>query len=226
MRLVFAGLEKSIAIDAGHPAVLQIENPTLFTRVARSLQDGDGAESLEGFSAWVGDEEVPFSKCSLVITDPLQLPWDDRRIMTAVVNRLEREFLEDEDLRKEVERAQRALSSKMLGLSFGLDSMYQFSIEWDFKRYLKNVGFGAMVQPDESYLDNLMNFISLVLDSGFNKVLVFVNLKTFLSKTDIEKLYEHVFYTNISMLLIENKVDMNTYTYENKRVIDQDLLEF
>lgn len=226
MRLVFTGLSRPVDIEAGYATVLQVENAALFARIARSLQLGTGEEALEPFTLWDGDNSLRFKDRCLFIPDPLNLPWDDKRLLGEVVKRIEREFLEDEDLRQRVERAERELTSSLFGLSLGLDSSYGFDMEWDFRRYLKMLGFRATVQPSESYLDNLMEFISFVLDSGLNKALVFVNLKTFLTENDVEKLYEHVFYTKMMVLMVENKTDLHEYNHERKRVIDQDFLEY
>ena len=70
-----------------------------------------------------------------------------------------------------------------------------------------------------------MSFLSLALDMGDKRALVFVNLKTYLSKNDFATFAEQVFYQNAQVLLLENKLDCEAHEHERKRVIDLDFLE-
>ena len=56
----------------------------------------------------------------MVVPDALNLPWDDRAFMTAITKKVEREFLEDEDLRMQVEEAERAIKLRLGGLNLAL----------------------------------------------------------------------------------------------------------
>ena len=87
------------------------------------------------------------------------------------------------------------------------------------------LGFGIGIQIDRPYLDNLISFVSLALDAGCNKILTFVNLKTFLTKSELERFYEYIFFSKIRVLLLENKVDESYYKYEQKNTVDQHFLE-
>ena len=182
MKLVFAGLEHPVELAAGEVTVLQVENSALFARFANSLQSELGSQASEPYSLWDGEEEIKPGDALMVVPDALNLPWGNRAFLTAVTKRVEREFLEDEDLRMRIESAQRAIEGYLSGLSLGFNSDLGFGIEWDLKRYLKFLGFGAVTQEDKPYLDNLLNFLSFALDAGCKKAIVFVNLKTFLTK--------------------------------------------
>ncbi len=225
MRLVFSGLERAIKIEYGFVSVLQIENSALFSRIVLSLMRGDDEDSSEPYTLWDGDKEVFFKNQSIFISDPLNLPWDNKNLMGEVIKKMEQELLEDEVLRTEVESAERLLATSLIKLGMGLHSEYRFGLEWDFKRYLKMLCFGIDFQTDRPYLDNLISFISLVLDAGCDKILVFVNLKTFLTKNELERFYEYVFFSGIRVLMLENKMDCSYHKYEHKSTVDQYFLE-
>lgn len=225
MRLAIDGLETVIEFVPGHTSVLQIENSALFARVARSFDSLEGRFALEPYTFWTEDREEKPSAALMVIPDPLHLPWEDRSLMGEVLKRIEREFLEDEDLRRAVEKLDSSLAGRLMELGFGLNSDYGFGLEWDLKRYLKFRGFGVGESSDISFLDNLINFLSLALDAGCNKVIAFVNLKTFLTKNDIERLYEYVFYSKLNVVLLENAPDETIYEYERKTIVDLQFLE-
>ena len=225
MKLVFDGLENSIEINPGIVSTLQIEPSGLFTRVVRSLKSGEGASALEPYGFWKDESLVKPNDVSLFVGDPLDLPWDDRSLMGAIVKRMEQELLEDEELRQAIEAANATLSEKIAQMGMGFDSDYGFANDWDFKRYLKAFAFGATIDETSSYLDNLLKFLSLALDARCEKVIVFVNLKTFLTKNELERLFEHVFYSRLRVLLLENKVDAYPHDHELKYRVDLDFIE-
>lgn len=225
MRLVFAGLENPVELEGGETAVLQIENAALFARVVMSLQSGLGRYAAEPYSIWDQEDELKPDKALMLVSDVTHLPWEERSFVTAIAKKIEREFLEDEELRMEVEGSERALKERLASLGLGFNADFGFSLEWDVKRYLKFLGFGVAFQEDKSLLDNLLNFLSFALDAGCKKTIVFVNLKTFLTKNELKTLYEHVFFLKMRVLLLENKIDNMSYGHERKLTVDLQFLE-
>lgn len=225
MKLVFEGLENAVDLQPGTVATLQVENAALFARIARAICAQDGEGPFERYSLWEGDECLSVKNAFLVVSDPLALPWEHRAFMTAITKKIEREILEDEELRREIEWTARALSEKLLALGMGYNSDYVFASEWELQRYLKMMGFGVESQLEKSYIDNLITFLSLALDAGCKQTLVFVNLKTFLTENEFKTFCEYVFYSNLKVLLLENKPDHSTHEYEVKHVVDLQFLE-
>lgn len=226
MKLVLSGLETPIEIAPGYATTLQVENQTLFTRIARSLECADGRFALEPFTIWEKEKELRPASSLLLVSDVLHLPWDDRALMGEVVKRLECEFLEDEDMRRAVEAMDSSLSTKLLELGFAMNSDYGFGLEWDLKRYLKFRGFGIDSTDAAPLLDNVINFLSLALDAGCRKVIAFVNLKTFLTINDLKALFDFIFYSNLNVLLLESKRDEMVYDYERIITVDLHFLEY
>lgn len=138
MRIVFAGLDGPVGLSTGECVTLEVESQALFARLARSLLSGEGRYADEPYSVWDGDAELRPRDSLLVIDNPLQLPWEERGLMGAIVKRMEREYLEDEDLRWNVEELQRSINTQLMSLGFGMNTDFDFSQEWDFKRYLKD----------------------------------------------------------------------------------------
>ena len=226
MRLVFDGFELPFNLEPGYPFVLQLENPALLFRIANSLYSQEGRYAVEPYCFWDGETEVAPKSASLFVPNVFDLPWDDRSLMGEVFKRIERELVDDEDARLALEESERLFASKLIALSGGLSADYSFGIEWDLNRTLKMLGFGIDSMPGSKLIDNLISFLSLALDAKCHKVFVFVNLKTFLTKNELERLYEHIFYTKSLVLLLENKQDKEAYRYERKYTIDQDFLEY
>ncbi len=225
MKPVFSGLEHPINLTAGETAVLQVENAALFARIVRSLQSGQGRYAAEPYTFWNGDNEAKPASALMLVTDVMCLPWGERSFIAAVTKRIEREFLEDEELRMQIEAAEQVLQEKLGSLNFGFNADLGFGLEWDLKRYLKFMGFGVAIQEEKTLLDNLLNFLSFVLDAGCKKTIAFVNLKTFLTENELKVLYDHVFFLKLSVLLLENKKDSMAYEHERKLAVDLQFLE-
>lgn len=225
MRIVFSGLDEPMELAEGECATLEVANRTLFTRLVLSVASGEGRYAQEPYSLWEDDEELKAKDALLVIENPLQLPWDDRALMGQVLKQVEREFLEDEDMRQAIERLQLEMSSRLMSFGLGMNAELGFSQEWELRRYLKFLGFGVSYQEARSFLDNLLNFLSLTLDAGDKRVLAFVNLKTFLSKNDFESFLKQVFFQKSRILLLECVQDGNSYEHESKRTVDLHFIE-
>ena len=128
MRLAFDGLEGAVDFLPGYVSVLQIENGSLFARIARSLDSLEGRFAIEPYTVWDGDREEKPSSVLMMVSDPLHLPWVDRSLIGEVFKRIEREFLEDEELRRVVEKLDSSLAERLMELGFGMNSDYSFGL--------------------------------------------------------------------------------------------------
>ena len=225
MNLVFSGLEHGLTLAPGVATVLEVHNGALFCRLWRSLVSAEGRYAVEPYTIWEGEREVKPSEAFIVAPNPFELPWTDKCLMGEVQRRIEAAYVDDEDLRLAVEGLNRDMASLLLSLGFQMNAAYGFRVEWNLKSYLKAFGFGAVDAGEGPLLDSLMEYLSLATDAGCSKVLLFVNLKTFLTENEIEKLYEQVFFSGRSVLLLENKYDGCRYGHEVKLVVDQHFLE-
>lgn len=226
MRVSFSGFEQSLDISPAYITVLEIENRSLFARTCQSLLSGQGEGALEPYSLWSPeDNRLKASDAFIPIVNPFALPWNDRTIVGNLYRRYEAMFFEDDEIRQGLESLERDLQSRILSIGFQLGSEYEFALEWDLQKHLKMLGFGVAHSAEDRLLDNLIKFLSLLSDISFSRVVLFVNLKTFLSENDIIVLYEQVFFSGIQLLLLENYHDITKYGRERKLYVDQRFLE-
>lgn len=75
-------------------------------------------------------------------------------------------------------------------------------------------------------LDNLFLLIDLEKIFKNNKILIFVNLKQYLSKNELKELYKYAIYNQVQILLIDSQSYGGTLDYEKKLIIDENLDEF
>ncbi len=225
MRLVFDGIETPIETSHIKATTLYIENSVLFGRVCNSLCSGVGRDAEEPYTIWIDGVEKKPNDTLLVIANPFDLPWNDRRLSSALFDRMKGLLFEDEELRGEVEALRQEIDSKLAILEFQLYGDYEFGLEWDLRNYLKAFGFAASHSAQISLFDNLISFVNYVSDLSLNLVLIFVNLRTFLSERELYELQSHIIFLEIESLFLEGLSTQECFANEQVLYIDQDLLE-
>lgn len=226
MRISFEGFEDSIELVAGYPHALEIESKTLFTRICRSLLSEEGPGAMEPYSLWSGEgEEVSRRGAFLMVSDPLNLPWDDKQLGGRLYEVVDSLMAEDEEARTEIESVAHLLSSSVSRLTYRVGADYDFGLEWSLRQFLKSRAFKVNRQETSSYPDSLIAFLDFCADMALKQVVVFVNLKTFLSENEVREVYERVFFHRFKVLVLESSHDSIAYVRERKTLVDQDFLE-
>lgn len=225
MRLSFSGLDDPLDIQPGRVTTLEVANAELFSRICLSLREGQGRQASEPYTLWNGEEELSPKDALIFIESPLELPWNSKPLFGTVMKRFQTTLLEDEELRASIDQSAADIVSKYMSLGMTMHAEYAFEIEWDVQRFVKAFGFGVDRTSQQSILDSCIDFLSLSLDAGVTQCIVFVNLKTFLTERGLGTFFEHVFFTNIPVLLLERWTDDTIYNHESKRAIDLDFIE-
>ena len=226
MNIVFSGFSRPIEVSSSFVRTIEIENKVLFTRVCQSLLSGAGEFAKEPYSLWdEKDAELAATTAFLSVSNPLALPWDSKDLAGKLYRRLEQLMLEDEEAREEIERLSIEIDSSILRLTHQVNGDYSFAVEWGLRKYLKSFSFFVDRDENASYLDSLNTFLDFAADMSLKKVLLFVNLKTFLSGNEYEQILERIFFHGFSVMLLESTVDSAVYALEKKTIIDQHFLE-
>lgn len=226
MKLIFTGADRPIDIAKGYVSTLEVENPCLFTRICRTLVSNGGEGVFEQFSLWSEDgKEMASSQVLFAVPDPLHLPWDSAQLSGRLLGMMEALLYEDEEARRKFEDYGSKLRGFSQRLTHQVECDYRFNVEWDIRHYLKSFGFSADRGEDLPYIDMLNMFLDFVSDVQLEKVLVFVNLKTFLGKIEFEQFIDRVFFHEMQVLLLENKLCDIDNDFERKVRINQHFLE-
>ncbi len=227
MRVVFDGLENPILIEPGKVSVVQINNRHLFSRVYQSLRSGAGPNAIEPYMIWGEDDEQLRPNTTFIVIDtPLDLPIKHKSLGGKLYSRLQNELFEDEEARSEIQLLANAMNNRLGTLGLRLCGDYSFAVEWDPGIYLKAFNFCLEVDPDLTLLDKLIGFIDFVRDMQIEEVLLFVNLKAFLTQNEFEEFAERLFFHRIPSLILET-IDFPIYScHEEKIVIDQHFIEY
>ena len=225
MILSFSGLQHQVEIEPGRLSFLEIENQTLFSRLAGSLLSESGTDSLEPYSVWESEREIRPKDAFLCIANPLCLPWDHRLVAGKMLERIEKTYIEDDVVRIKIEELGRNFFNLVERACFQLDADYAFGLEWDAKRLLKQFGFSPDLSACESLLDSLIMFTDFVFDMVPNQPLLFVNLQKFLTEKELNYLIERFFFHKTTVLSIESGLSECRLNNVWKMQVDQHFCE-
>ena len=82
------------------------------------------------------------------------------------------------------------------------------------------------ISPKNDLLNNLLLLIELERVLKTNNLLIFINLKQYLSDEELNELYKYALYNSINLLMIDSQCYKNMNEYEKKLIIDSNLDEF
>lgn len=226
MKLKLAGFEGCVELGDG-AAVLEAHDERLFSRICASLYSERGGEALEPFLLWddEGDEKSA-RNAFLFVANPFDLPWNDRGLLGDVRELVEDAYYADDEARRRIEGLALSLLDEVAALALRLRSSYGYEVEWDIGKLLKAFDLGVDRSACESLLDNLILFLEFASDSGCERVVTFLNLKSFLDDQELEAFYQAVFSSGLNVLLLESRLDGRAFESERKMVIDKDFLCF
>lgn len=227
MKIAFSNLGSFIDIKQKGITILRIENEALFTRICQSIISMKCENAIEPYTVWIDDAcEINPMNAFIVIVNPFDLPWKNKSLMGGIHGRMEKELLCNEDLRKEIQDLGVQLESTVHKLDFQFNANYGFKIEWNLGSYLKAFSYEVDLSDTLSLLDNLISFVDLAADMSIDKVFVFINLKTFLTKSELIELQERLFFHKIGALLLENQYSPAYKECEQEYVVDRDFVEY
>lgn len=227
MRITFAGMDAPVEVRERGATILRVLNQRLYARVCESLVSQKGEGAVEPYSVWDDDGcEVGPANALLVVANPFDLPWKHRSMVGGLYSSLEAGLLEDEDMRRELQGFRVALESSVHKLGFQLNADYGFAVEWSLGSYLKAFSYEVDLTGASTLLDKLICFADFVADVMVGKVLVFVNLGTFLTENDLLRLNDRLFFHGISALLLENRGFGLDAGNVREYVVDRDFVEY
>lgn len=227
MKLSIEGIEQSISIAKGFPAVLEVQNKKLFSRICQSLLSGMGERAIEPYVLRRDDGNSQNAKTAfLAICNPFDLPWEERSLLGDLHEKIEDLYYSEDVARREIDQAAEDLRVKVASLGLRFQSDYDYAIEWDMGKYLKAFDFSVDEDPGNSLFDNLILFLKFLSDIQCGKIALFVNLKNFLEADELIEFYKTVFFCRLPILLLESSHDCRKFDMEKKVVIDEDFLSF
>ncbi len=220
MKLTNFALENPVYIEDDKAFVLVAEDPAFFTSLTGALysqcngKDGD----------WILSQgkEIALSKNAVVISDYFSLNINDRKLLSRVAEQLKSVALSENNV-ESTYNILNAVSLYLQGLT--ADTDYPVVVgDVEVSQLLKAVDI-SFENAECDLTGKLTDYVSVFSNLMAVKLLICVNLKSYLTAAQLNEFYMHCFNNGMKLLLIENAV-REKQANETVLVSDCDLCEY
>lgn len=179
-----------------------IESPELFSEYVQELYAQ--CRKCDGRFVLSNDEnEMDLSKVADMILNPLELDLNEKKI----INKLYSEFIKasvSEVMYEKTTELTRYIADYIMDLEENANYTVQFSDRLDISVLLKAMDV-KYEEIEESLLEHLTRYIKLVVALLDVKLVILVNIRSYLNDRQYEALIQEIKYQEIKALFIENQ---------------------
>ena len=223
MKLKFDYLDSLLEIDDDTVISLEINNKGYFYRTVNNfltLNNGDIPSEI--FISNDDLEEINLSNKIFVVIDYFNFDLLFSKYNNSII-KLIAEDVNDDNRLKLVNNYKKMIDN-FNSVFTNIDLPIQFNKDFSIEQIIKFLKPSIILK--ESLLENLLLLIDLEKSLNIHKVIVFINLKQFLTKEELIELYKYSIYNKINVILIDSQCYGPTIVnYEKKLIVDENLEE-
>lgn len=218
--------EKEFKFENSYINVLEIHNIELFREIVQTINlEIKTKEEVSKLIFLDNDNKVSISKDILIIQDYFNLDINNTKIIKQLYVDVETKYIQDNDLNIFTQKINDVLNEiRKTLLEYDFDFTYKEQLS--VSELLKSISLKFDIKNYVDIIENILYLFEIISMFKICKVCVFVNMKGYLKKEEIEEVYKMAMHKNIKLLLIEHYEDNNVNKYEKKLIIDNDFDEF
>lgn len=222
MKLNVKYFENSIVFNNTETNVLEIENKAMFYRFIRDLHSINSYGVYEDIQFFGEDTEINMINKLKIYVDFFDFQFDSKKSINDI-SKYVSSSVNEEDKDKIKSLYNKIIKSYEKILN-EIDLPLCVDNEFNFDNLSKLIKIA--IETKDELLDNLLLLIDLERVLKSKCLLVFVNLKQYLSKNELIELYKYAIYNNVNIFLVDSQSYGVTLKYEKKLIIDDNLDEF
>lgn len=217
MRLSYSEYDINFEIMENRVNVFVIENPKIMTEILRELYNQNAG--MEGkFVISENNKILEFDKKIYLISNLFQLEFNDKKILNRLYQNLE-ELAVENLISEEIK-----INGNITDFLNQICELSPYNLEFKTQFLpidLMKMGGIRFVKEPGNLLEDIIQYIDIINKLVSPKLIIFFNLKLYLSEIELQHLYEFVFYHKISILLIEGN-QYEKIAKEDIFIIDKD----
>ena len=222
MKLNVKYFENLIVFNNTEINVIEIENKAIFYRFIRDLHSINSYDVYEDIQFFGEDTEINMINKLKIYVDFFDFQFDSKKSINDI-SKYVSSSVNEEDKDKIKSLYNKIIKSYEKILN-EIDLPLCVDNELNFDNLSKLIKLS--IQTKDELLDNLLLLIDLERVLKSKCLLVFVNLKQYLSKNELIELYKYAIYNNVNIFLVDSQSYGVTLKYEKKLIIDDNLDEF
>lgn len=157
-----------------------------------------------------------------LILNPFSLNLNNRKTLNKIYKDMEEIGNESKYIR-ETKEILNNLIKYLENLISETEYPLNYEMDIDFKKIFKV--FGLEIQLGDSFLERIIDYITIYREIFKVNIFVFLNLKSYLTKEEYIELYKYICQKKIIILNIETNLNKEKYKWEEVNIIDEDLCE-
>ena len=223
MKLVINFLDNDLYINSERVLSIEVENKSYFYRIVNcfnSLYVGDKIDEINFYDEKFN--EINLNNKILIMYDFFNFDFNSKKNISKIYKLIE-DNLDEKSLQSFNNLYSKLLKILKNELNY-LDINIKLDEEYKMENILKIVKLS--IEKKDSLMDNLFLLIDLEKILKVNEVLVFVNLKQYLSKDELKEFYKYIVYNNLCAVFVDSQTYGIADNMENKIIIDDNLNEF
>ena len=223
MKLTIKYLDNDIDIKENEVYALEIENKNYFYRIVRDLHnicDNNIVDDIYLYDD--NNNEINYFDKFKMFIDFFDFNLNSKKITNEIIKYV------NKNISVEVKESILNQYNKIIKLYKkelnNIDIPLTIETEIDSDNITKSLKI--RIEAKQNLIDNLLLLIDMENILETNNILVFVNLKQYLTRSELEELYKYSIYNGVSILLIDSQCYGATIYNEKKLIIDENLDEF
>ena len=202
MKLVHFELSEAILDENTVFTEWIIESPEVFSEYLQEL-NGQLVGEDGRFVLSENNKELDLAKKADMVINPFSVDVNSRKILNKLYVELSGLSKEEQMYTKTMELF-RYIQEYMLDLEQCTSYILEFDQEIDISALLKAVNIHYEVK-DVDFLEKIIQYIKIMIAVAGIKVFIFVNLRSYLSETQMQSLIQECEYQDVRILFIENQ---------------------
>lgn len=214
--------DNKINFNGEHINVIEIENKKCFYRLVKDLYTMFLEGCVNDITFFEKDKEKNMNGKLKVFTNFFNFEFDSKKYTNDISKYVSGNIAEKEKniLLSLYNKIIKTYTKILNNIDLPLNVENEVTIE-NITKFIK-----VSIDNSNELLDSLFLLIDLESTLLTNNILFFVNLKQYLSTTELIELYKYAMYKEIEIVLIDSQSYGVTLKYEKKYIIDENLDEF
>lgn len=217
MRIINAKEGIDVLIDNTATTIV-IERPGKFSSLVTELYNQINGDDGE-FILSENNSEISLEKTAEIVFSPIAINLNDRRF----ISKLYADLLTNSN---QYEKEQLEINSQAINLMDGLISncpyfSVEYDTDFDLSKLLKLYDV-RICRENESLAAKVIEYIKLCSRLLKKKMLVFINIRSYLTSDELKEIVKMCEYHNIDIIFIENQEPNHCFFDEKRYIIDKD----
>lgn len=223
MKININYLENNIILLDNYIFAIEIENKNYFYRIINELNMISNGNEVGDINFFDEDgKEINLSNKINLIIDYFNIDFNSKKILNSLYKSIKDNI--DEEIEFKINSSYKRICELISKTLTEYDFPLVINDEFDFDNIFKLLK--VSINCKNNLLDNLLLLIDIENLFKINQLLIFINLKSYLSNNELIEFCKYSIYNEIKVILIDFQCYGTTLQNEKKLIIDSNLDEF